>query len=179
MKKQLTRYSYWWLLFALFLLEGSLLPLLLPEVLQSSIHMSPHLVLLGVLFLGVLTHRYYGLATGIGFGLLQDITYYGHMIGVQAFAMGLCGYAVGLLPVSGRRPITSVIAFILVGLGLYELVIYWIYTLFQVTRLPFERALVTIMLPSMLMNVLFAFGLYVPLRNLLQQFRASGEEKED
>ncbi|WP_166238843.1 rod shape-determining protein MreD [Paenibacillus turpanensis] len=179
MKTVLQRYFYWIALFILFLLEGSLVPWILPVAWQSTIHAAPHLVLVGVLFLGVFTNRHLALFTGLAFGFLHDIVHYGIMIGVHAFALGLCGYLAGVLTLSARRPFVVVMTIVTVCSACFELALYLIYHVFQVHSMSFNKAFTTIMLPSLLITLLFSLVIYAPARKLLQQFKEKSEEKGD
>ncbi|MNI99973.1 hypothetical protein D3C73_1591980 [compost metagenome] len=69
---------------------------------------------------------------------------------------------------------------IVVTLGnfLFEAIIYGLYRLFQVTRDTTQWAFFHIMLPSVLINLLFALLIYVPLRKWLEELAAK-EVQED
>ncbi|MCC2684984.1 MAG: rod shape-determining protein MreD [Paenibacillaceae bacterium] len=164
------------LLFALFLLEGTVLPWLTPSDWQEKALVSPHLVLVAILYTSLYTNRHLALAYGIGFGLLQDFAYYGPMIGTNSFAMGLSAYMIGLL--MRRTPIRIVMSLFGIAWGVfgYECIRYGLYRLFQLTSVPFEWSLLHEMLPSLLIDLLFALAVYVPARKWLE--RLDDEEKE-
>jgi rod shape-determining protein MreD len=178
-----TSVRHYWIALAVlgcFVLEGTLVEWVIPPTWQTKVYVVPHLVLIAVLYISMFTNRYLGLTYGLAFGLLQDVIYYGHSIGVYSFSLGLVGYAAGL---SFRRAQFGIVTSLLValfGLLLYETMIFGIYRVFlNVIRLTMEWAFLHQMLPSTLFNLLLALALYVPARKWLEPKDAGreGEEK--
>ncbi|WP_231571134.1 rod shape-determining protein MreD [Gordoniibacillus kamchatkensis] len=81
----------WLLLFGLLLVQGTVMPWVLPPAWQSSTFVVPHFTLTAVLFIGLFTGRHAALVYGIIFGLLQDFLFYGTMLGVYSFGSGSPG----------------------------------------------------------------------------------------
>jgi len=84
------------IIFVLFLLEGSVLPWLLPDVWLGRVYVSPHFAFVFILYVTLYLSRHLALAYGLGFGLLKDIVFFGPMIGTLSFTMGLSAYLIGL-----------------------------------------------------------------------------------
>ncbi|GJM79272.1 hypothetical protein HMSSN139_17680 [Paenibacillus sp. HMSSN-139] len=61
------------LMFLLFILEGTLVPWLVPSAWQSRI--APHLVYVVILYFSVYENRHSGLILGLVFGILHDIVF--------------------------------------------------------------------------------------------------------
>jgi len=166
----------WFGLFAAFLAEGTLPFWFFPA--EWSWRLSPHFVLIGVLFAGVLIGRHQALALGLAFGFLQDVHYYGHMLGVHTFVMGLCGYLSGLA--LQRKFVTL---FYLVGVAalgslVYDSLVFLCYWLFRVVEEPFLWALAHHIAPSALLNAFFAVLLYVPVRQYMESMLPKKREEE-
>ncbi|GAA3408334.1 rod shape-determining protein MreD [Paenibacillus hodogayensis] len=173
------RYRIFLILFALFLLEGTILQWLIPAAWRSSALVAPHLVLVGVIFTSLFKNRYQGLAYGLGFGMLQDLIYYGHALGIYSFSMGLVGYLFGsAFRFSTRGIVISLIAAML-GSFLYDSLVFGIYHLFlSIVQTGYQWMFLHGILPSMLFNALIALLLYMPMRKWLEDDEADRESEE-
>ncbi|MCZ8513349.1 rod shape-determining protein MreD [Paenibacillus filicis] len=167
------------LLTALFLLESTVLPWILPVAWQSKVLVSPHFSLVIVLFIGLFANRHTALLYGLFFGMLNDIIHFSPMLGPVAFSMGLTGYLAGLM--NGRLYSSIVVSMLVIALGnlSYEMIIFGLYRLFRVTHLDFQWAFFHQMLPSMLINLLFALAVYVPLRKMFESHAISSSAAEE
>jgi rod shape-determining protein MreD len=166
------------ILFGLFLLESTLLQWMIPSAWQGQVKVVPHLVLIGVIFTGLYLHRYTAMLYGLFFGLVHDIVHYGPMIGPYCFIFGAIGYLSGS---AGNRLYPNMmngIFIVAAGNFLFEWFIYAIYHLFRVTHDRIEHVFPYIMLPSILINLLFALLMYVPARRLLERVQASSARDE-
>lgn len=166
----------WFGFLAAFIVEGTLPFWFFPG--EWSWRLSPHLVLIGVLFASVLLNRYYALALGMVFGFLHDVHYYGHMLGVHTFVMGLSGYLCGLL--FQRKFITFfyLVSVTALGLLVYDSLVYLCYRLFRIVQEPFLWALTHHILPSTLLNLFFAVLLYIPVRQYMESLLPKKREEE-
>jgi rod shape-determining protein MreD len=174
---QLRHNALWLSMLGIFILEGSLLQWFIPEAWQSAVHVAPHFILILVLYIGLYKNRHTALVYGLAFGLLQDLIYYSPMLGPQSFSMGLTGYLAGL---AHRRIHNSIVVSIIVIASchlLYDLLVFGLYRLFRVTHLDLQWMFFHQMLPSMLINLLFALAIYVPVRNYFEK-TAEPEERE-
>jgi len=166
-------------LFLAFLMEGTVLKWIIPPVWQGQVMVSTHFTLVIVLFISLYVNRHLALIHGLAFGLLHDIVYYGAtMIGTYSFTMGLVGYLTGLVSFRSRGSIVSSMLAITAGHFLFEAIIYGLYRLFQVTGQTPEWIFFHQMLPSVLINLLFALLLYVPLRKWLESMASESVKDE-
>ncbi|MDF2927305.1 MAG: mreD [Paenibacillaceae bacterium] len=173
------RWLIFGLLLLLFLLEGTVLKWVIPSVWQENISVSTHFTLIVILFIALYVNRHLALAYGLGFGLLHDVVYYGPaMIGTYSFAMAVVAYLAGLAANRSRPNILYSMFIIIAGNFIFEAIIYSLYRLFQVTRDTPQWMFFHIMLPSVLINLLFALLIYVPLRKWLEDLAAQSV-KED
>jgi rod shape-determining protein MreD len=169
----------WTILTGLFIVEGTLLPWMIPGVWQSKVYVAPHFILVIVLYIGLYVNRHAALWYGLIFGLLQDILYASPMLGPISFGMGLAGYLAGL---THRRLYSNiVVSMLVIALGnlFFDFIIYGLYWLFQVTHLSLEWAFFHQMLPSMLINLLFALLVYVPVRKLFESMHSANATSDD
>ncbi|AWB45723.1 rod shape-determining protein MreD [Paenibacillus sp. CAA11] len=173
---QKRRYLLILLLFGLFIVEGTIIPWLIPVAWQT--RLIPHLVFVVILFASVYDNRHRGLVLGLVFGLLQDVVYYGSMIGAYSFAMGFSAYMIGLIFKSRRTPLPLMMFAVLIGSLLLESLLYGTYRLFELTHQTYDWALTNHMIPNMIVQFIFALAIYVPLRRWLENagVRRSKEE---
>ncbi len=165
------------LLFVLFILEGTIVPWLIPGPWHARI--VPHLVYICLLFVSVYDHRHAGMVMGLIFGLLHDVVYYGALIGAYSFAMGLSCYLMGLLSRSQRAPMPLMMIIVIFGSLLFDSILFGTYSLFELTHRPYTWALQNHIIPNLFVQFLFALAIYVPLRKQLELMakRRSPEEK--
>ncbi|GGG20354.1 rod shape-determining protein MreD [Paenibacillus abyssi] len=150
------------LMFLLFLIEGTIMPWLIPDEWTGRI--IPQFIFVFVLYASFYAGRHTALLLGIGFGLLQDVVFYGHLIGVHSFAMGLCGYVIGLMFEHKRIPMLTALSLIGMACLLYDTVIYFIYRVFRMTNESYVWALMDHIMPSLFLQLAFSLVLYVPVR---------------
>ncbi|SDD24092.1 rod shape-determining protein MreD [Paenibacillus sp. UNCCL117] len=169
----------WLLLALLFLLEPTLLPWILPLGWQTNVEVNPHFVLVLVLYIGLYVRRHVALAYGLLFGFLYDFLLFTPMLGPTSFAMGVAGYAAGLM--QGRMYSSIVMSMLVIGSGhlFYDSILYGIHRLFRVTNVSFEWIFLHQILPSMLINLLFALAIYVPVRRMFESLPGKSAEKEE
>lgn len=162
-----------------FVAESSLFPWIIPAEWRTDIQLYPKLMLVGIIYVGILTNRHAGAVLGVAFGLLQDVLFYGHMLGVNAFTFALAAYAAGLLLRSVPHNLFSIFMAQISALLLYELSLYGLYRLFSVTDLDFSWAFLNGMLPSLLVGLLFALILYIPARKWLETPKRARDSEEN
>ncbi|MFD1178669.1 rod shape-determining protein MreD [Paenibacillus puldeungensis] len=154
------------LLFLLFILEGTIVPWLIPGSWQTRI--VPHLVFIGILYFSIYDNRHTGLLLGLCFGLLHDVVFYGALIGAYSFAMGLTGYLMGLLSRNQRAPLPLMMIIVLIGSLLLDSILFGTYSLFELTHEPYTWALSNHIIPNVFVQFIFALIIYVPLRRQLE-----------
>jgi rod shape-determining protein MreD len=176
----MTRHLLWMILIVIFILQGTIVTWLIPAGWQSNeLYVAPHFTLIFVLFIGLFVHRHTALVYGLVFGLLQDFIYYGHMLGVYSFGMGLTGYLAGL--VQKRQPNVLFYNLLIVGISqvIFEGINYGLNRLFKTTDIDLKFALFHYMLPSVLFNLLFALLIYVPARKILEKIAPLPDGEDD
>jgi rod shape-determining protein MreD len=173
------RYFLPLILYIVFLFEGTFVPLIIPTAWHTRVDVAPHFTFIIILFLAIYVSRHWALAYGLCFGMLHDIVYYGPMLGTYAFGMGLVAYLISLLSLRFKANLLMCILLILLGNFLFEVMIYGIYRIFQITHLTMESAILHRMLPSTLFNLLFALLVYMPIRKLLEMIEDSREREEE
>lgn len=171
----------WLLLFVCFLIEGTLYHWLIPARWQESAHVVPLFVLTVVVYASLYIHRHYALFLGLIFGLLQDVIFYGHMLGIHMFSYGLTGYLIGLLASGSRGSrMTFTLTLSMVGASIliYESITYALYSLFQLADVSIIWFLWRQVVPTVLFNLLFALAVYIPLRKYLEQKKSVKESSD-
>lgn len=156
------------LLFLLFIIEGTIIPWLIPGAWQTRV--VPHLTYIAILFYAVYDNRHSALILGLTFGLLQDVVYYGALIGAYSFAMGFSCYILGLIFRSQRGRASMPLMMIVVMLGslLLDTILFGTYSLFELTHQPLTWALMNHIIPTLFVHFAFALIIYVPLRRQLE-----------
>ncbi|GKU75719.1 rod shape-determining protein MreD [Paenibacillus sp. L3-i20] len=165
------------LILLLFVIEGTLIPWFIPDGFGDRI--IPHFVFVIVLFSALYGSRHQALLLGAGFGLLQDIVYYGHLLGAHFFIMGLIGYFTGML--LERKRVTIMMALTVVGFAciLYDTTLFFIYKVFRISNVDYAWALLNHILPSLFLQLAFALLCYVPVRRMFESRVASSSEKDE
>ena len=164
------------LLFLVFIVQGTILPWLIPDVWQMRI--IPNLVLIVILFVTVYHHRHTALILGLSFGMLHDIVFYGRIIGAHSFTMGLTAYLLGLLFQIPRAPLPLMMTVILLGSLLGDSMLFGIYSVFNLNQEPYSWALMNHMLPTMLFHFAIGLILYIPLRRQLELLKKEASKEE-
>jgi rod shape-determining protein MreD len=154
------------LLFVLFIVEGTIVPWLIPGSWQTRLF--PHLVFVCIMFFSIYENRYSGLILGLLFGLLHDVVFYGALIGAYSFAMGFTGYLVGVPSKSRPIPLPMMLICIISGSLLLDSTLFGIYSLFELTHQSYSWALVNHIIPNLFVQFVFALIIYVPLRRQLE-----------
>jgi rod shape-determining protein MreD len=164
------------LLFLLFILEGTVLPRLIPNAWQMRI--IPNLAFIVILFVTVYHHRHTALILGLSFGMLHDIIFYGRILGAHSFSMGLSAYLIGLIFQAPRAPLPLMMTVILLGSLLGDSILFGIHSVFNLNQQPYNWALLNHMLPSMLFHFAIGLVLYVPLRRQLEKLKNETRKEE-
>ncbi|THF83799.1 rod shape-determining protein MreD [Cohnella fermenti] len=160
----------------LLMVQTSIFPWLVPS--SWSARVLPHLPLVMTVFVALFGGRYKAFFFGLGFGLLEDVLFFGELLGTYGFAMAFIGYFIGL--VGERR--SHLISFMLISIGVGSLamdtIVYFVYKMFRLTGDTYLFALYWQIVPTLLAHIAFALLLYVPIRRKLAKAGAgSGEEK--
>lgn len=145
--------------FFLFLIQGSVLQLLLPQAWGSSFVVIPQLVLSGIAMLSLYGDEQEVLLFGFGFGLLHDIVY-GPALGISAFSTTLTAYVAVLI--SRYFPPHPWIAGLtgMIVQFIHLLTVYGWLRLFDFTQMSFFPAFSYHIIPSVLFNLVCGFPIY-------------------
>ena len=151
-----------------FFLQGTIFKWIIPASWQSDLVVAPQLILIIVLMIGLYGNRYWALIAGLSLGLLQDIVFYGPMIGTYTFTLGLMGYLAGLAGLRRGSGVVKGMAFVAAGDLLFHFILFSIYRLFQLTHMPLSFLFLRQMIPTLLFDLLFALAIFIPVRNRLE-----------
>jgi len=147
------------ILFLLFLLEGTLLQYVNTDYYGSSISIYPRFVLVFLLFISIFFGKKRALVYGFIFGLLYDIIF-GRTIGLYMIGMAGIGYFGGWL-IQFFHPTFSLYLMVqLIGHLSFEFYLYGMLRLYQIVHLPLDWALTHMIIPSIMLNLLFAIFIY-------------------
>lgn len=173
--------SHFWfipILMLVFLFEGTLFQWLIPSELKLMTGLSPHVMLVIVLYISLFLRRRLGTVLGLLFGLLHDFIYYGFMIGPFAFGIGVTSYIAGVMTARAKLTLFSTMMVMSFSFILFEHFLYGIYYLFQVIDFSYEWTLMHVMIPNVVFHLLFSLMLYIPLRWLIDKMKAKPKEEE-
>ncbi|MCA0755273.1 rod shape-determining protein MreD [Paenibacillus sp. N4] len=165
------------LMIALFIIEGAIMPWIIPASLGSRI--IPHFVFVAVIFSALYSDRHRALMLGVSFGFLQDVIYFGHLLGPHSFVMGLIGYFTGVLLEKRRATLLMAVSVIGFACILYDSVIFFIYRVFRITGETYAWALLNHILPSLFLQLAFALACYVPARRLFEAHSKTSPDKDE
>ncbi|MFC5700503.1 rod shape-determining protein MreD [Cohnella faecalis] len=159
----------------LLLLETSVVPWLVPG--NWSDRLLPHLTFIMTLYVASFGGRHPGFLFGLGFGLLGDLLFYGHLIGPYGFGMGLIGYLAGLVLEQRSFTLAFFLGVAALAGGLLDTIVFFIYKLFSLTRVSYGYAFYWQIIPTLLLELIIILALYVPVRRFLTRpLLSSGEE---
>lgn len=161
----------------LLLIQTSVVPWLIPTAWGGRLLL--HLPFIMTIFVALLGGRHRAFLFGLGFGLLEDLLFYGHMIGAYAFGMALLGYLIGLAFERRLNTLAYVLLLTGIGSGLLDMLAYFIYKLFSLTHLGAAFVFYWQVLPTLLLHMLVALALYLPARRFLVKHIASAAEEAE
>lgn len=163
-------------IFLLFVVEGTIVQVFSPDRWDISIFMIPRFVVVLLIFAALFLGRRHGLLLGLIFGLLYDLVY-GGVIGVYAFPMGLIGYFSGLSFKLFQQNIFVILFTVLVSLVAYEFMVYGILTLINFVQMDIYSFFFQKVIPTLILNIIFAILIAYPVRNILLQMKLEDEER--
>jgi rod shape-determining protein MreD len=157
-------------MFFLFLIEGTIAQVFASEVWDLPWLIVPRFVLVGVVFIGLYGGRRRGFFFGLCFGLLYDIVY-AQVIGVYAFSTALLGYLAGLATRYFHQNWLLVFFTVLLVIFVNELLVYEIYHLFNIVYMSWIHLFTKEIIPTVIVNALYAVLIFRPMSKLLKQSR--------
>lgn len=154
------------ILFLLFLIEGTIMPRLIPYQTGDHFEIVPAFVMVAVLLTAFFTNIRWGMRYAILFGLLNDIVNTS-VIGVYAFSMGLAVYITYLLSRWVNLNMMMTLALSIFGVLLCQTEVYLIYMMIGVTAQPADTFLIWHLPPTLVLNAAFTVIIYYPFRRFL------------
>ncbi|WP_207903228.1 rod shape-determining protein MreD [Hazenella coriacea] len=157
-------------LFFLFILEGSLLQLMLPQSMGSSYVVVSQLVFNGMILLSLYLQKREVFFYSLGFGLFYDLIY-GPAIGIYTFttiwtAFGVCWVAKRFPPVPWVITLTTLLAQ-WIHLSLY----YGWLRLFDLTNQSLFPTLFNSIIPSVFFNLIMMYPIYLFIHWILYKYQ--------
>lgn len=157
------KHLLWLTVGVLFLLEGALLPWIIPSTASDwKLMIIPHFSWVTILFVAIYLNRHMAITMALVFGILHDIIYYGHVLGAYAFGMGVTTYVIALMLRDTHVSWYTGIGSIALGLIMFEGIVFGLYTLFQIASVAPTWYLLHAVLPTLLLNICFASAIYYP-----------------
>ncbi len=161
-------------LLLLFLLEGTVLQVLSPAAWGLSWLTVPRFALVGTILVAMLLGRREGLYYGLALGFLQDVLY-GQAIGIYMLSMMVASYFAGLIVLLFQRSVGMMFVTVTIILFGHEWLLYSLFRLFSSTYLDVQWILSKQILPSVAVNALFAFLIYVPIVRICEAVQSKRE----
>lgn len=158
--------------FVAFVLDGTVLQWLSPDVWGASQMVAPHLTLVVTAWWAVYHGPYQGLAAGTVVGLVKDLMY-GFTLGPAAVAMGLVCFLAGFFSRWIQPGFGYLLLVAAVGDLLYQALLLTVHRLYAGLTVPLDWVLLHRFLPTTIANVLFALCLYPMMRRLLDRIATS------
>lgn len=167
----MSRYWFIPIVWIIFILEGTLFQWLIPSDVKITAGISPHIVLIVLLYIAIFLSHYMAVVLGLIFGLLHDFTYYGHMIGPFGFGLAVTAYFAGFITARSKLTLLSTMSVISLSILLFEHFLYGVYALFQVIDYSYKWTIIHIILPNTIFHLLFALAIYIPIRSIIDKMK--------
>ncbi|TCS79062.1 rod shape-determining protein MreD [Tepidibacillus fermentans] len=156
------------ILFLLFILEGTVFQFLSVDYFYSLVTIVPHFVLVLIVFISIFQDRKKGLFIGLIFGFLYDVVY-GKMIGINLMGMALVGYFSGWLTLYFQRSFPLYVMIETLTIFLFELYSFGTLRLFQLIDISLKWAFIQVMIPTVIVNGIFAILIFKPFQFLIEE----------
>jgi rod shape-determining protein MreD len=161
-----TRFLFILTILVLFVLEGTVVQVVLSGWSDLHLAMVPRFVVVMLIFSALFLGRVQGLIMGLSFGLLYDVVY-GSVIGIYAFTMAIVAYFTGLVFKIFQQNIFLILLTVLLALVAFEFMVYGLFLLISVANLSVETFFFEKVLPSLILNMIFALLVAYPARLIL------------
>ncbi|MDA3129267.1 rod shape-determining protein MreD [Aliibacillus thermotolerans] len=162
------------LLFLLFIIEGTWFQIFIPFHLDNGVVLVPRFTLIAVVLIAI----YRGAGSGIMFGVLVGVLYdfvYNELIGVYMFSFGLTAYISSFTIPAVRHSNWWQMLIVFCAIFIFEWLTYGLYYLIDYTDIYFEQFFVMRLLPSWILNGVVAIVLLYPARLLFQKLETYEE----
>lgn len=162
----MNRYLLPFILFILFIFEGTIFQVLIQPFHHYDLAIVPRfsfiIVIMSALFLG----RTIGTAYGMSLGLFFDVIYT-HVLGIYIFSMGFVAYLFSFSFRIFQKNLLLLLFTTIISIIFLDYLVYAIHSLIGTTQLPHERFLSERLYPSLIVNSTFAIVVVYPMRKLL------------
>ena len=157
------RYGFLTVLFAVFVLEGTVYQVFAPDFRGSDQLYIPRLLFMLIITAGIFRGRGYGLLYAVIFGALYDIVY-SEVLGVYTFGMGFAAYFLSLSFPVVKRHLSIVVAIAVFGVAFLEYYVYGMMSLVGITTVSHDFFLWSRLVPTLIMNAIAIIVLVWPLK---------------
>lgn len=155
----------------LFILEGTVFQVIASATWGLSWTTVPRFALVCCIFISMFLGRREGLYYGFVFGFLQDVLY-GQIIGLYTMSMMVASYFAGLIVLLFQRGFGMVFVTSTVILFGHEWLLYSMFRLFANAPGDVQWMLNHQILPTVILNVIFALLTYVPIMKMCSKIQA-------
>ncbi|MFG6493995.1 rod shape-determining protein MreD [Fictibacillus sp. UD] len=163
------------LIFLAFISESSLVQAFLPHENSMDWQLIPRFSMVMILFVAIYLNTTYGLLYGLAFGLLTDLLYT-DIIGVYLFSMAATAYITSVFSryLFGNLIVTLLLS--IVGVSILEFFVYGLNSLIGISNQMIDVFLYKRLLPTLILNGLFAILIYYPFVKQLNQIKDTLKE---
>lgn len=161
------------LTFFLFVFEGTVMQLFVPEMFGEHYIVVPRFALVIILFIACFQKRSTALWYGMIFGLLMDVVYTDYL-GVYLFVFGFTAYVIASIAAVSRKNVWTVVCLIVLGLTMQAFQIFGLYTIIGIAQMSAETFIQRMLWPTLVLNVIVSLLLYYPLQ---KHFRTMAAQK--
>jgi len=162
------------IIFIVLVLEGVALELL-PVKMFGDLFIISHWVLVCLIYVTIFydsEETNFTLFYAFLFGLLIDIVYT-NILGVYMFTYAITIYIIKKLTRLFQSNLLSTILFGILGITLTDILIYLIFTVIEITELPWQDYFIYRLLPTILANIVFLIIIYPFITKKLIQWKKS------
>ncbi|MFT8312302.1 MAG: rod shape-determining protein MreD [Sporolactobacillus sp.] len=163
------------LLFFLFLIQGTVMPLIPFYSVGNNVQIISEFVLVALLMLAFFGSLSWGLKYAILFGFLIDIVY-ASVLGVYAFSLTLTVYLVYSISKWVNMNTAMTVLLVAVGVCMQQFEVYVIYLMIGVTDQQLGFFFQFRLLPTVCLNAVFTMLIYYPFRRFFERL-SDGIEK--
>ncbi|HLR52840.1 MAG TPA: rod shape-determining protein MreD [Candidatus Avamphibacillus sp.] len=161
-------------IFVILVLEGVALELL-PAQTFGDLFIISHWVLVCLIYVAIFydsEETNFSLFYAFFFGLLVDIVYT-NILGVYMFTYAITIYIIKKLTRLFQSNLLSTILFGILGITLTDILIYLIFTVIEITELPWQDYIIYRLLPTILANIVFLTVIYPFITKKLIKWKKS------
>lgn len=154
------------LVFFLFIIEGTIMQIITPERFGSEYIIIPRFAFIVVIIIAIFFGRTTGTIYALILGLFQDVVYT-HVLGVYLFSMTLIAYLLSFPFKIFQKNLFLLVITAIFGTIVLEYLVYGIHSMVGITALRHEFFFYGRLLPSFIVNIVFIIICVYPLRKLI------------